>query len=91
MSFLEKLLNTLMGYRVLVKETMDDVQQRVEVTTKRVLKTSALFVLLMIAVLFVLVGLAQAAQTHYGWLEGTGYIVVGAVLTLLVMLINAMK
>jgi Na+/H+-dicarboxylate symporter len=75
-----------------VDKTIKDVEQRIERVTIKVIKTSILFLMIAIGVLFVLVGLAKFLnETVPGLAHGVGTMLIGAVLIVLALFVRIMK
>ncbi|MBN2052933.1 hypothetical protein JW756_05490 [Candidatus Woesearchaeota archaeon] len=75
-----------------VDETVKKVEQRIEIITKKVIKTSILFLMMLIGVIFMLVGLAQYLNAVVPRLaQGLGTILVGAILIVLALFVRVMK
>ncbi len=91
MSFLDSLIKIIGGYKDVILETADGLQKRVEQTTKQVIKSSLLFVLIVISLIFLLVGFAQWIEAYNNWSQGAGLMVVGGGVLLLVVIIKALK
>ena len=75
-----------------VDKTIKDVEERVERATIKVIKTSILFLIMIIGGLFMLVGLsAYLNNTVPALANGLGTILVGAVLIILALFVRLMK
>jgi len=75
-----------------VDETVKKVEQKIEIITKKVIKTSILFIMIFVGAIFMLVGLAQYLNaTVPGLAYGLGTILVGAILIVLALFVKVMK
>ena len=74
----------LIGAAETLKDTVDE-------TVARVIKASALFIIFLTGVVFFIIGLARFLQAYNGWIDGTGYAVVGATLVLLGFFVKALR
>jgi uncharacterized membrane protein len=75
-----------------VDETVKRVEQKIEIITRKVIKTSILFLMMFVGMIFVLVGLAQYLNaTVPGLAYGLGTVLVGAILIVLALFARAMK
>ncbi len=70
---------------------VEGIQDRIDETTKKVIKASVLYVIFMIGALFLLVGASQFVQAHWGWTQGLGFVLVGVVLVLLGLFAKAVR
>ena len=75
-----------------VDKTIKDLEQKIEIITKKVIKTSILFLMMFIGGMFILIGLAKYLnETVSGLGHGLGTILVGAVLIVLALFVRIMK
>jgi len=75
-----------------VDETIKKVEQRIEIATMKVIKTSILFLMIFVGVIFMLVGLAQYLNAVVPRLaHGLGTILVGAILIVLALFVRVLK
>ncbi len=75
-----------------VDKTIKNVEERIEVATKKVIKAMALSLMLFLGIIFALVGLAQYLNnTVSGLRDGLGTILIGAVLIVLALFVRVMK
>ncbi len=75
-----------------VDKTINDLEQKIEIITKKVIKTSILFLMMFIGAMFILIGFAKYLnETVAGLNHGLGTIVVGAVLIALALFVRVMK
>lgn len=74
----------LIGAAEHVKNTVDE-------TVARVIKASALFIIFVIGMTFLVIGAARFLQAYNGWVDGTGYVLVGGVLILLGFIVKALR
>ena len=74
----------LIGAAEHVKDTVDE-------TVQRVIKASALFIIFVIGLTFFVVGLAKFLQAYNGWVDGTGFALIGAILIALGFFAKAMR
>ena len=75
-----------------VDKTIKNVEERVERATIKVIKTSILFLMLIIGMIFVLVGFANYLnETVPGLAHGLGTILIGAILIALALFARMMK
>jgi protein-S-isoprenylcysteine O-methyltransferase Ste14 len=75
-----------------VDETIKNVEVRIERATVKVIKTSILFLMMLVGIIFLLVGLAQylnATVPHLA--HGLGTVLVGAILIVLALFVRIMK
>ena len=63
----------------------------VDQTVARVIKASALFIIFLTGVVFFIIGLARFLQEYNGWVDGTGYALVGGILILLGFVVKALR
>jgi len=96
-SFFKDLGNFLLGeglssLKKTVDKTIKDVEHRIERATIKVIKTSILFLMMIIGIIFILVGLAKYInETVPGLAHGLGTILIGAILIVLALFVRAMK
>jgi len=75
-----------------VDKTIHDIEERVEKATIKVIKTSVLFLMMTVGVLFLLIGLAKYLnETIPGLAHGLGTILIGGVLIVLALFVRLMK
>ena len=75
-----------------VDETFKKVEQKIEIITKKVIKTSILFLMMFIGAMFILIGFAKYLnETVSGLAHGLGTILVGAILIVLALFVRIMK
>lgn len=75
-----------------VDKTIKNVEERIERATIKVIKTSILFLMLIIGMIFVLVGFANYLnETVPGLAHGLGTILIGAILIALALFVRMMK
>ena len=74
----------LIGAAETLKDTVDE-------TVARVIKASALFIIFLTGLIFFIIGVARFLQAYNGWIDGTGYAVVGAVFILLGFVVKALR
>ncbi len=72
-------------------DVVDNVQDRVEQTTRKVIKSAALFVLFVVGLLFVLIGLSQWVETNWHFAHGVGLLLVGGIIVFLAFVIKAFR
>jgi hypothetical protein len=95
--FFKEIGNFLLGEGITklqekVDETFKKVEQKIEIITKKVIKTSILFVMIFVGMIFILVGLAKYLnETVPGLDHGLGTLLVGAILIALALFVKAMK
>ena len=70
---------------------VEGIQDRIDETTRKVIKASVLYVIFVIGALFMLVGLSQFVQAHWGWTQGLGFVLVGGALVLLGFFAKAVR
>src|SRR4030042_3845766 len=74
-----------------VDRTMQDLEKRIERATIKVIKTSVLFLMMIVGMLFILIGLAKYLnETVPGLAHGLGTILIGAVLIVLALFVRIM-
>ena len=75
-----------------VDKTIHDIEERVEKATIKVIKTSILFLMMTVGMLFILVGLAKYLnETVPGLAHGLGTILIGVILIVLALFVRIMK
>ncbi len=75
-----------------VDKTIHDIEVKVERTTIKVIKTSILFLMMIVGVIFILVGLAKYLNEIVpGLAHGLGTILIGVILILLALFVRVMK
>lgn len=75
-----------------VDKTIKDIEKKIEIVTIKVIKTSILFLMIIVGALFMLIGLAKYLnETVPGLNHGLGTVIVGAVLVALAFFVRAMK
>lgn len=75
-----------------VDKTIKDLEQKIEIITKKVIKTSILFLMMFIGAMFILIGFAKYLnETVPVFAHGLGTILVGAVLIALALFVRVMK
>jgi hypothetical protein len=75
-----------------VDKTIKDLEQKIEIITKKVIKTSILFLMMFIGAMFILIGFAKYLNETVPSLgHGLGTIIVGAVLIALALFVRVMK
>jgi hypothetical protein len=75
-----------------VDKTIKDLEQKIEIITKKVIKTSILFLMMFIGAMFILIGFAKYLnETVPSLAHGLGTIIVGAVLIALALFVRVMK
>jgi len=75
-----------------VDKTIKDVEERVERATIKVIKTSILFLMMVVGFLFILIGLAKYLnETVPGLAHGIGTMLVGGILIVLALFVRVMK
>ena len=80
------------GLKSTVDKTIKTVEEKIERATIKVIKTSILFLMMIIGVIFALVGLAQYLNnTVSGLANGLGTILIGAILIVLALFVRIMK
>ena len=75
-----------------VDKTIKDVEERIEKATIKVIKTSILFLMMIVGVIFILVGLANYLNENVRALnDGLGTVLIGAILIVLALFVRIMK
>lgn len=75
-----------------VDKTVKDLEQKIEIITRKVIKTSILFLMMFIGAMFVLIGFAKYLNEAVpGLAHGLGTILIGAVLIVLALFVRVMK
>jgi len=75
-----------------VDRTINDLEQKIEIITKKVIKTSILFLMMFIGAMFILIGFAKYLnETVPAFNHGLGTMLVGAVLIVLALFVRMMK
>ena len=71
--------------------TLEKVQDKIDETTKKVIKALTLYVMFVIGVLFLLIGLSNWLDARFLWMDGTGMLAVGAAVILLGFFAKAVR
>lgn len=74
-----------------ILEAFDGVQDRIENTTRRVIKTATLWVIFIVALMFMLWGFGLFLTDYFQWYNGLGLVVVGAIIMVLALLVKAFR
>lgn len=75
-----------------VNSTIKNVEEKIERATLKVIKTSILFLMMIMGALFILIGFAKYLnETVPGLAHGLGTILIGAILIVLAVFVRIMK
>jgi protein-S-isoprenylcysteine O-methyltransferase Ste14 len=96
-NFLNEIGKFLLGegmskFKEKVDRTINDIEQRIERATIKVIKTSILFLMMTVGLLFMLIGFAKFLnETVPSLAHGLGTVLIGAILMVLALFVRIMK
>lgn len=83
---LNKFIRGLVDVKLLVKETMSNVEKKADHIVEKVAKALATVIITLTGLVFVLIGLAQFFEAKTGFTTGSGYLTVGIALFVIAIL-----
>ena len=88
---LDHFMREYVGVKRLANETMDDVEERLEIMIARSTKALIRAMIMLTGLVFLLVGAAFFIESKTGLDKGAGHLIVGGVLLVLVMMARLMS
>lgn len=72
-------------------EAFEGVEDRIQQTTRKVIKTATLWIIFLVGLLFALWGTGLFLTDYFDWYQGLGLVLIGIIVILLALLIKAFR